>query len=355
MDITGLIGFGAFTPAVAASGPITSIQYVSITMGSADTSQTATITSVDTSLTSIHYLGANSSTNQNDVALHRVELTNATTVTAYHNTADGSNAGTVKAVVVTWNSDWIQSIQHGTITVSSGNTNASATVSAVTVANSVAVWLGATSGGTAVAMSEGGCRIKINTTTAVRADRGSGTNNATVGFCLIEFKSAKLTSLQLTTTTITASSSSANTTISAVDDTNAIMFFGGQSSNTTSVSNATADAYRNSTTNVVSVRNGTAGTTTTNATIVEFASGTVNQSSRTETSFTGTSTTWGLQGLTVNTAKTLLMLNGWRTSTATTYPTALPMATLTNSTTATISKYTGTNTTVYSPECCEFV
>jgi hypothetical protein len=345
---------GLLVPSTA-SGPITSIQQVSITIATSATSNTAAITSVDTALTSIHFNGIDTASTTNEYALARVELTNATTVTAYRNSADASNTCTVKATVVTWNTDWIQSIQHGTITLT-GASSGNATISSVTTANAVAVWLGTTSNTTTLQCARGSVRVKVNSATQVLASRGTTTDNATVGYCVIEWKSAKIVSNQLVTATITNTTSSTNTAISTVDDTNAITFWGGHTAANSSIADGRLDGYRNSTTNVITLRGGTGGQSIANTNIVEFASGTVNQSSRTEISFTGTSDVWALGAIsTVDTSKAIILNSGTRGGTATTFPTHLASSSLTSTTQATTNKRTGTNTTVYSIECCEFV
>ena len=357
MDITGLIGFGAFTPAAAApSGPITSIQQVSITIASSNSSNTATITSVDTTLTSIHFNGIDTDATTNDGALARVELTNATTVTAYRS-GTTSNTCTVRATVVEWNSDWVNSVQHGTVALTGASTG-NATISSVNTSYAIAVWLGNLGSTSSLNCARGMCRVKVNTATQVTAARGNGTDNATVGFCVIDFNSAKITSMQFVETTIATSTSSTNTTITSVDDTSAIMFWAGHSGAGTSIVDNMTDNYRNSTTNVLASRGAApAGNTTiSRCYIVEFAASTVNQSSRSEISFTGTSDVWTLGAIsTVDTSKAIILNSGTRGGSATTFPTHLANSYLSSNSQATTTKRTGTNTTIYAIECCEFV
>lgn len=86
--------------------PIKSLQYGTIAMGSADTSKTATITSITTTKSILSWLGGVDSLNggfAGNSNQYRLELTNATTVTATRSSAVSANTITIGFLVTEYN------------------------------------------------------------------------------------------------------------------------------------------------------------------------------------------------------------------------------------------------------------
>lgn len=82
---------------------IASVQSGTITIGTGATSNTATITSVNTAKSVVHFLGFTTTwttTYRGDRTFPRVALTNATTVTAFRDSSDATFTVTVGYCVV---------------------------------------------------------------------------------------------------------------------------------------------------------------------------------------------------------------------------------------------------------------
>lgn len=262
----------------ASGGPpyITSIQQVSITIGAAAASNTATISSVNTANTFVIFqgwTGTGAIEAQNNTHCPRVELTNGTTVTAYRNTA-ATDTVTVNAVIIEVTASLRVSIQHGTVAISAA-ASATATISSVSTTDSAVFWLGHTTTATATSAATGMTRVTLTDATTVTG-LVTTSSTATVGFVVVEFQSAVLQSdVQQFAAAFTSSSATDTQTISSVDPDNTMIAWGG---NTTGASN-TGDyaALITSATNVNLVRGGTNTTTRTPSyTIVEFAPGVLN-------------------------------------------------------------------------------
>lgn len=87
-----------------ASSPIKSIQSGSINIGSSSTSNTATISSVDTAKSRIAFRGqAGGDATDIRIGVANLELTNATTVTATRASQNGTRSLTVYFDVVEYN------------------------------------------------------------------------------------------------------------------------------------------------------------------------------------------------------------------------------------------------------------
>lgn len=172
---------------------VKSIQQVSISLTSA-TSNTATITSVDTANAIIIYTGTVFAASQSDGAhtATRVALTNATTVTATINTSPGAITANVTATIIEFNAGSINSIQAGTIavTATSGVATNTATITSVNTAKSFVIWLGATTTqGTSTFVSPWTDVVLTNATTVTASSSADGSlGTVTVGYMVVEFK-----------------------------------------------------------------------------------------------------------------------------------------------------------------------
>src|SRR4051794_18931019 len=119
------------------------VQYGSISLGSGQTSATATISSVGSGAV-IHFLGQTSGNAglNGTIGIGRVELTNGTTVTASRNAASATNLTLYFCVVDGDTTNFIKSVQSGTVAVANSATGGTASVGAVTNANAAVHYLG---------------------------------------------------------------------------------------------------------------------------------------------------------------------------------------------------------------------
>lgn len=146
------------------------------------TSNTATITSVDTANAELVFLGcdySNSSTNP-AITMARVELTNATTVTAYVNTSPGAQEVRVSYEVIEYFPGVLKSAQRGTITGAS-----TATITSVDTAKSKLSFLGWTTSNTTSDMVNNPKMVLTNATTVTQS--GGVVTNITGGWQVLEF------------------------------------------------------------------------------------------------------------------------------------------------------------------------
>lgn len=220
-------------PAVGSGSPITSIQYVSIAIGSGAASNTATISSVDTSLTTLFYNGKRSVDGNGNAVEARIELTNSTTVTATRASSAPTSTVTVNACIVTWNSSMIQSIQRGTFT----HANADGTAKAITLgssftqANTFVSLLGFSHNRSGSAQPACWPKLELDSastfTSYVRTAPTSG-QDLVVSYEVVEFKSGKVTSVQQAESSGTGTGTSFNVTISSVATTDCILVYRGQ-------------------------------------------------------------------------------------------------------------------------------
>jgi len=259
---------------------INSIQTFAVTIGASGTSNTATITSVNTSNAVIFFGGfssAETSTTYESFAA-RAELTNATTVTAYRDTST-SNTITVYGTVVEFTSAAIASVQAGTITIATSATSGTATISSVSTSNSAVFYLGFTCHG--VINSSANCcpAIALTNATTVTASRNTSSSgeSVTVGYCVVNFASGVVNSVQPMTATLTTANASDTQTISSVNTGNALVLYNGVLTSTTSYDVFFYNLQLTNSTTVTLSRGGTATSSRTiYYTVLEFVSGVVN-------------------------------------------------------------------------------
>lgn len=214
------------------AGYIISVQQVQIAISGSDTQNTATISSVSTTRTLALFNGV---VNTNTVGLtandaYRVELTNATTVTAYRNTASGS--ATVYVTVVEFGSSLVDSVQQGTIALSTAQTSNTATISSVTTSRSAVYLQGQTNTDALLYSMRRVAYVRLTNSTTVTATRNqTGTTSSVVGFAVIQFASAVIQSVQETVlTSITATSAETFTLSTVVAGANTLNLYGGVTS-----------------------------------------------------------------------------------------------------------------------------
>ncbi len=278
--------------AAVAAGIIESIQQIEFTIASGQTNGTDTISSVDTSKTAIFFsyqmFGGRRQTditNSVDDTHIRVDLTDATTVTAVRNTG-AAFAITVICTVVEYKSDAVDSIQQGTITMTTTNVSATDTISSVTTARSAVVYNGQSSINSTISFGQSALDLSLTNATTVTATRDVATSTTTiVNYVVIEFATGIVDSIQEFTVIIAEDLDTTNTaTISSVDTSRSFIFPGGiKTTNAGSVELDDSVCYAELTnaTTVTATRNATnAINPTISGTVVEFAAGKINSIQR---------------------------------------------------------------------------
>lgn len=335
---------------------VNSVQHFSITIAASNTTNTATIDSIDTTR-SIILWGGNQGSNTGAFNANydwgSAELTDATTVTARRGASDG-NTVTVQGTVVTFSSAAVKSVQTGSVALST--TSNTDTISAVTLANSAVIYNGMTSTYTAADTRYIYSDLVLTDTTTVTASRNLASGTNTVYYTVIEFESGILESStqQVQVTGITTSATAA---ISSVDIANSMLFFNGINTTITSAGHKYIPRIEltNSTT-VTGIRYATSvNKPTIRATVVEFKAADVAGVDRGAITTSGTTGTATIGA--VDTAKTLSNYlghtsNGIGNATST----SLASLELTDTTTLTATKVGGGTPITYTGwEAVEFV
>lgn len=304
------------------SSLIVGVQSGTITLGPSATSNTTSISSVNTTNATIHMTGLggnNGSTTNYPQDMAYVYLVNATTVGVVSNTAYGSAALEIGWCVIEWASAAVQSVQRGSITLTGVASNTTS-ISSVTTANSVLLYCGHTSTTNSDYSSEG-IRLTFASATSVQGTRQGTSGNRTVYFSALEFKSAVIDSIQNVTAPKNASSASGSVTISAVDMSRTWLVWGGKLHTTVSAGWTYHSYFQlTSTTNIaVTADSSATGTQAHSVGVIQFKTGLVKSISRGVVNITGTNTTAsaGLSA-TVTTSKTAATICGF-TNEATTH------------------------------------
>ena len=295
---------------------IKSVQYVSITIAAGATSGTATISSVDTARTFLNHNGvttAAASGATRDTIWPGVTLTNSTTITASRITAS-SDTVTINVGIVEGTSLLVDSVQYGTITTTSSSVNA--TVTSVITSQSAAIWNGCTTtsasgSGAAENSRYYGSFVDLTSSTTVNATDDTFGSNRVTYFCLVQFASGALQSLQRLSDDYTSANTTDTKTISSVTVGNVFVAWGCGTRNTNAATNVYHGILSSSTTfDFVRAQTGTA-IRKPRCTIVEFVSAVVGVSAQggAITLNNVTSATATLSP-TMNTSKTILNMLG---------------------------------------------
>ncbi len=289
------------------------VQHVEITIAAGATSGTATITSVTTTRASVHFGGFSTPEISGHQGWARVELTNATTVTAFRDTSDAGNAVIVRACVVEWDAT-VASVQHGTITLSSGNATNTAAITGVTTTRAAVVFLGFTSSNATAASNSSYASVDLTDTDTVTATRASTSGDVVLGFCVIEWASGITNSVQQRALTLTSNSTSSTDTISSVDTTRSVLMFGGIHSSVSAFVSALYRCAITANTTVTVTRTGTSTTSKTiRYTVVEFVAGVLASLERNSTAI-ASATSADTAVTAVDTASSALFVSGFSTT-----------------------------------------
>lgn len=331
---------GLCTPHISTSY-IQSIQQVEITIATSATTGTATISAVNTANAVIIWGGCRTTdtlglANQ-DMA--RIDLTNSTTVTATRSTLSLTDTVIVCATIVEFTSAAITSVQYGNISFSTVQTTKTATISSVNTSYAVVLYLGVASANTGSTTSSIYTGLQLTNSTTVTATRNSAGGFAdTVGYCVVEFASALIQSVQAGTMTSTSSATTMTATITSITTANTVLLYDGA---TTASNNDRNSMFYLTLTNSTTVTATRVQTGTSTRTVyffaLEFKSGILKSKQSGTTALTSsTSNTSSITS--VNTAKAFINYQNFSTSSATGAFDELPTAKLTNSTTVTCAK-----------------
>lgn len=254
------------------SGVIKSVQQVSINIGAAALTATATITAVVVANSIIIYQGVDAAVNSQaayERAIARLAITNTTTITATR--GDSTNSTTVNAVIVEFASG-VNSIQAGTIAISTVQTSNTATISAVG-ANAFVLHVGASTITAATACGGAATAVQLTNATTVTATVGVAGAALTVGFMVVDLDNTVLASAPQPISHTDASSAATYTdAITPVSLNNSVVFHNGHVAAVSETFNIMYHAVQLSDASHVTYTRGAAGTTgrTIYATVVEF-------------------------------------------------------------------------------------
>lgn len=328
---------GLIHPFVTAAGAsvIQSVQTGTITISAAASSNTATITSVDTTKSILIYEGrqptSTGSANNNRSAT-RIALTNATTVTA---TRGNTNDAVTVAFTVIEFASGVNSIQSGTIAIAGAATSNTATISAVG-ANAFMLWLGGSTAVTALQWTN--CESSVELTNSTTVTARCQTNDAmTVGYMVVDLDTTIVSAKEQRAVTNTSGNASFTDTITSVDTTKTLLFYNGAivpATSSTVTSFACTTVLTNATTVTVTRVGTNTGSQTINYTAVTFAGAALNSSVQRGTITLSAQTSNTATITSINTAKSFVNYGNFRV-TAANDNTDIPTLALTNATTVT--------------------
>lgn len=352
----GICPISFFKALAANASVIQSIQQVSISLSAAQTSNTATISAVTTANAFVIPQGGITSVTATNAGVQNacyVQLTNGTTVTVTRQTA--TNTCTVNAVVIEFASG-VTLIQQGTISIASGSTSNTATITTVS-ANAFCIYLG--SSPSATASINGYCATaELTNTTTVTATVATtlGSGALTVAYVVVDLSSTIIKSVQKLAKTDATTNASYTDTITSVTTGNSLIFYGGVRSTMTGANYPSMFHTLQLTngTTVTYTRSGALGTSrTVCGTVVEFQSGILNSSVQRNTLAIAAGTSNTATITSVNTSKSFANFCGWLSGGATPAVTFTDVA-LTNATTVTTNlNSSGSSTLSY--EVAEFI
>jgi hypothetical protein len=294
------------------SSYVTSVQAFEITIATGATSNTATITGVDTAKSWIWYCSETySAGTASNTHMARCSLTNGTTVTANRNSSSATDTVTVRGYVFEATTSLIASVQQGTITVSASSATGTATVSATT--KGVVFYLGVTSNSSTASCTNFECALDLSGTT-VTATRNSTTGDMIVGYVVVDFQSAAIQSIQQRSVTLTSNSVSSTDTISSVTTANTLLVWNNHAPGTTVETSVYYNIVLTNGTTVTLTRTGTSTTTRTiKYTAVEFVSGVLNVK-REGTTAVASAQSADTTISSVNTSKSVVSYGGFSTT-----------------------------------------
>ncbi len=354
--------YGYLTPHIVTGGGgtvyVNSTQSGSITIPTGATSATATISSVGT-LAFITFQGFTKSGTGNgaDISYVRVELTNATTVTAFRNTSSGTETVIAFWTVIDATSSLVSSVQKGTTTIGAGASSANTGISAVTLASAVLSWLGSINDATTNNIPTAWTGAVISSTTNVQAQRNTSGQSSVVGWNVINFNASAISSVQANLGRNITSGTTRNDTITSVTTANTMIFFQGLTSNDLDASLAIEQVdIRLAGATTVTLANNTAVSVSTQRirySVIAYASGVLKSMQRSTTTMTA-ATSNNATITSVTTTKAFANYLGFTTTATTNINDSSSAVALTSATNVQVSKGTSTSNSTVSWEVPEF-
>lgn len=264
---------------------IRKVQSFSVTLTGA-ASGTATIEAVDTTMAVIWWGGnITNATTTASQGYADVTLTNPTTITVTKNSA--TNNVTVKGYIVEYTNALVRSVQYGSISLGSGVTTNTATITAVSTATATLHYLGQTCNQSTVGSTSNPMTIVLTNSTTVTADRQGSTGTMTVNFCVVNWQPWAIKSIQQRVVTSTSASTSFTDTITSVDMNNTIILYNGAFTSISTPASWMFSLQLTSATAVTLTRTGASGTTKTiKYTVLEFVPGVIFNMQRNITALT---------------------------------------------------------------------
>lgn len=343
------------TSATSAVSPtyVNSVKFYEVTLGTGQTSNTVTIDEVGDKALIFPTFESSGTSTAPSATQARVEFTNSTTLTLIRNTA---SSVTVKAkiMVIDATDSLVDSVQYGTISLAAATSNTAA-ITPVDATRSIPVYLGMTTDTGSQSAGRQNGRVTLTDEDTITGNT-SNAITGTLGFMIIDWADASVTSVQNIVTTLTSANTSDAATISSVDVNRSLVFNGGQSGALSSSPDLCYTSQLTGPTALTHTRGGTAVTSrTVNRSVVQFATGVLDGNVQRGTiDLTGV-TNNNATISDIGTAKGAVVSNGWRTSTVSAQPTlTFASLTRTNGTTPTASINGAANTTVAAYEAAKF-
>jgi len=239
---------------------------------------------------------------------------------------------------------YINSIQQVSITIASGSTSNTATITGVG-SNAFIIYQGQTTSQTSTNNSQTALVQLTNSTTVTATRNASNSDTVTINAVVIDPASSLVSGVRQGTISITSTSMSNTATISSVTTSRSAVFFLGSYSSVSNPTSFQCGVTLTNSTTVTAFRNsGDSGTSVVGYVVVEFSSGVIQSNQQFSSADTAASTTTTQTISSVNTSNSLIAYGGFtggsgNISLLNTY------LTLSNSTTVTITKYSANATT----------
>ena len=345
-----VLGFGVSGDGIQPA--IASIQQVEITIADPATSNTATISSVTTTQTTIIPLG-----NTCDVAGNtceaRLTLTNATTVTANRDITETGSDVVVRGMVVEWTSQYVENVEYGTVSIADTASSGTDTPTGTFDGDSLVIHLGNTIDNLPTpGFVDRHARLELTNSTTVTARRGGASNGLTVSYCAVKFRANVIESVQEAVVTIANPDNTDTATITSVDTSNTLMLWGGMELTGSVTERHMATVRLTNGTTITGDRDDGTQTTEVMVTAVEFIEGEVTSAQRNRVTFGAGNTTADDTVTSVDTDITLLSYLGVETPN-TTETNSYTRLSLENSTTVRGTRTVSGGATIYSYDLIE--
>lgn len=162
----------------------TTYQMGSATIGSGSASATATISSVDTTRSTVQLLGWGAAVGVAQDSHAAAYLTNATTVTVTDG-AGFAGSRTIYFLVITWNN--VKSLQQGTTSLSAVQTTNTTTITSVNTAKAIVIYGGNVGENPNEESRTGWAQLASATTVSGNRASGSASGTLTVYWAVVEF------------------------------------------------------------------------------------------------------------------------------------------------------------------------